>query len=46
MYIGVKFAGEKFIDAMANIEEEIIIDEEGFGIFKVKEKSISVWVKA
>ncbi len=44
MYVGTKFAGKKFIDAMANIDDEVVIDEEGFGIFKVKEKSVSVWV--
>ena len=45
MYIGTKFAGQKFIDAMANIEEDVYIDEAGFGVFKVKEKSISVWIE-
>ncbi len=44
MYVGKKFAGKKFIDAMSNIEDEVIIDEEGFGNFRVKEKSVSVWV--
>ena len=45
MYIGEKFAGEKYIDAMGLCNEEIIIDEEGYGIFKVKGKSVSVWVR-
>lgn len=45
MYIGTQFAGEKFIDALGNCEEEVIIDEEGYGVFKVKEKSASVWVE-
>ena len=45
MYIGKQFAGEKFIDALGNCQEEVIIDEEGFGIFKVNEKSVSVWVR-
>ena len=44
MYIGTKFAGKKFIDAIANCEDEIIIDEEGYGTFKVKAKSVSVWI--
>ena len=44
MYIGKKFAGEKFIEAIGNCGEEVIIDEEGFGNFKVKGKSTSVWV--
>ena len=46
MYIGTQFSGEKFIDALSNCEEEIIIDEEGCGTFKVKGKSTSIWVKA
>lgn len=47
MYIGTQFSGEKFIDALSNCEEEIIIDEEGCGTFKDKRKSsTSIWVKA
>lgn len=46
MYIGKKFTGNEFIDALGKCQEKIQIDEEGYGIFKVKEKSVSVWVKA
>ena len=46
MYIGEKYAGEKFIDSMEKCTEEVIIDNEGFGNFKVKEKSLSVWIEA
>lgn len=45
MYIGTQFAGEEFIDALGNCEETVAIDNEGYGIFKVEEKSISVWVE-
>lgn len=45
MYIGMKYIGEKFIDALGNCEEEVTIDEEGYGIFKVKGKSASIWVE-
>ena len=45
MYIGKQFAGEKFIDSLGNCNEEISIDEEGYGNFKVKGKSTSVWVE-
>jgi len=45
MYIGKDLAGEEFIDAMGNCEEKVMIDEEGFGNFKVKAKSVSVWVR-
>ncbi len=44
MYIGKKFANKKFIDAMGNIQEEVVIDEEGCGNFKVKEKSVAIWI--
>lgn len=46
MYIGKHFAGEQFIDALAHIEETITIDEQGYGIFKVKAKSVSIWVQS
>lgn len=44
MYIGTQFVGEKFIDALGSCEEEVEIDEEGYGVFKVKGKSASIWV--
>ena len=46
MYVGNKFAGERFIEAIGNCNEEVIIDESGFGNFKVKGKSVSVWVES
>ena len=36
--------GEKFLDSLGNCKEEVIIDEEGYGNFKVKGKSVSIWV--
>ncbi|MBO6243325.1 MAG: alpha-amylase [Clostridia bacterium] len=42
MYIGKQFSGEKFIDSLQNCNEEIEIDEEGYGNFEVKEKSTSI----
>lgn len=45
MYIGTQFAGKKFMDSLGNCEEEVEIDREGFGDFKVKEKSVSVWIQ-
>lgn len=44
MYMGTSFAGEKFIDAMEHCDEEVIIGEDGYGCFKVKGKSVSVWI--
>ena len=46
MYIGKNHEGEKYIDSLSNCEDEVIIDEEGYGNFKVKGKSASVWVSA
>ena len=44
MYIGKKFIGKEFKDALENFEETVTIDEEGCGRFKVKGKSASVWI--
>lgn len=44
MYVGEKFANKLFIDSLSNLKEEIKIDNDGFGIFKVKAKSTSVWI--
>ena len=44
MYVGIKHAGEKYIDALSNCQDEVIIDSEGYGDFKVSEKSTSIWV--
>ena len=46
MYIGTNMAGEKFIDTVGEVDEDVYIDEEGYGIFKVKAKSLSVWINA
>ncbi len=45
MYVGTKFAGIQFIDALNNCQDEVTIDDEGFGAFGVKGKSASVWVQ-
>ncbi len=45
MYVGNKFADEKFVDALSNVNDEVIIDKDGCGEFKVNEKSVSVWIK-
>ena len=44
MYIGKKFKNKKFVDILNGIKEEVIIDEEGNGIFKVNDKSLSIWI--
>lgn len=45
MFIGTEHEGEKFIDSLGNCDQEVIIDEDGFGTFFVKGKSTSIWVK-
>lgn len=45
MFVGENFAGSKFIDALGNCKEEVEICENGCGNFKVKGKSVSVWVQ-
>lgn len=45
MFIGEEFSGDTFIDCLNNCDDEIKIDEEGFGNFKVKSKSTSIWVR-
>ncbi len=44
MEIGKKFTGKIFIDALGKRNEEIIIDENGFGEFLCNGGSVSVWV--
>lgn len=45
MYVGTKFAGERFFDALGNKEDEITIGEDGFGDYIVNGGSVSVYVK-
>ena len=45
MYVGTKFVGEVFVDITKNFEEEIKINSEGIGKFKVKDGSCSIWIK-
>lgn len=44
MYISKKYAGEKFIDALGGSDEEVLIDNDGYGNFKVKNGSVAVWI--
>ena len=46
MYIGEQNAGEKFIDALENCDDEVIVEDNGWANFSVRGKSVSVWVKA
>jgi len=44
MYIGKDRAGIKYYDALTNRPEPVVIDEDGYGVFTVADKSVSVWV--
>lgn len=43
MYVGKHFAGTYFVDALKNVSENVKIDEDGYGIFKVNDGSVSVY---
>lgn len=45
MYVGTQHAGEIWIDALSIEEDEITIGEDGCGIFKCTDGSVSVWTK-
>lgn len=45
MYVGKENAGTKYIDTLGHRQEEIEIDEEGFGNFKVAGGTTSVYVR-
>ncbi|MCR5214163.1 MAG: alpha-amylase [Eubacterium sp.] len=44
MYVGQKFAGMHFADAMGNAKYNIKIDQYGFGEFYVNRGDVAVWV--
>lgn len=44
MEIGKHFAGKTFIDVLGKREEEILINNEGFGEFLCAKESVSVWI--
>lgn len=45
MEIGKKHSGSKFKDITKNRQDEVIINNEGWGRFPVNERSVSVWIK-
>ncbi len=44
MFVGEKYAGQIFLDALGKRTDEIKINEQGVGKFTVNAKSVSVWV--
>jgi len=46
MFMGKENAGESFFDALGNIPDPVVIDEEGFGSFGCCGRNVSVWVRS
>ncbi|WP_235207226.1 alpha-amylase domain-containing protein [Pedobacter sp. V48] len=44
MEMGVKHANKTLIDALGNVTEKVVVNEEGWAAFLCAEKSVSVWV--
>ncbi|MEG0276691.1 MAG: alpha-amylase [Coprobacillus sp.] len=45
MFMGKEYANTVFVDRLKNVLEEITIDKDGYGCFKVNGGSVSVYVK-
>jgi alpha-amylase len=44
MEMGIRYAGRKFRDALSKQEQEVLIDEAGWGEFYCAAGSVSVWI--
>lgn len=44
MYVGSDQIGKSYYDLLLGIEDVVLIDDEGFGEFKVNGRSASIWV--
>lgn len=45
MEVGTRYAGKTFVDLLKKCEEDVLIDENGWGEFAVAPGSVSVWVE-
>lgn len=45
MYVGKKHAGERWFDVTNKTKEDVIIDKNGQGVFRVLDGSYSIWLK-
>ena len=43
MFVGQEWANQTFVDLLGNHQDQVTIDEEGYGQFPVSAKSVSVW---
>ena len=46
MWIGERFVGETFYDALGKCPEPTVVGEDGFGAFRTEAGSVSIWVRA
>lgn len=44
MEVGREFTGQTFIDALGNRQEEVIINDQGTGVFHCNGGSVAVWI--
>lgn len=44
MFVGQEAAGKTYADFLGHLDDKILIDEEGYGVFPVREKSVSCWL--
>ena len=44
MYVGSNRSGQKFFDVTRNVGSILSIDNEGYGLFPVRSRSVSVWI--
>lgn len=44
MFMGKRFAGGIFHDAMRKIKETVTVDADGWGIFSTQDRSVAIWV--
>ena len=44
MFVGGAHVGQIYVDALGNCPEEVVIDPEGKGTFRVEGGSVSVWI--
>ena len=46
MWIGERFAGERFFDALGKCPEAVCVGEDGWAEFRTESGSVSIWVRA
>ena len=43
MFVGEQHAGKVFVDFLGNVEDQVVIGEDGHAEFKTKGRSVSIW---